>query len=118
MFGDISSDLAAVLAGSLGMAPSANIGDNHAMFEPVHGSAPKHYGKNKTNPMATISSAAMMLDYLGRKFDDAKLISGSLKIDLALQEVVAEGSTLTYDLGGNSRSSDVGTAIADKLTFE
>jgi len=118
MFGDISSDVAAVLAGSLGMAPSANIGDHHGMFEPVHGSAPKHYGKNKTNPMATISSAAMMLDYLGRRFDEPKLMSGSSKIDLAVKQVIADGLTLTYDLGGNSKCSDVGTAISDKLDLE
>ncbi|MGB0814903.1 MAG: isocitrate/isopropylmalate dehydrogenase family protein, partial [Poseidonia sp.] len=74
MFGDISTDLGAVLQGGMGMAASGNIGDNHAFFEPVHGSAPKHAGQNKVNPIASINSIQMMMDYLGRKNNDDDLV--------------------------------------------
>src|SRR6185503_20677175 len=73
MLGDIVTDLAAVLQGGMGMAASGNIGDKHAMFEPVHGSAPKHAGKQVANPVATVLAVHMMLEWLGHKHDDRKL---------------------------------------------
>ncbi len=115
MLGDIASDLSAVLGGSLGMAPSANVGDNHAFFEPVHGSAPKHAGQDKANPMAMVLSGAMLLDYIGDKFSDPKAVEASKAVEVAVEAVILEGKTLTYDLGGNSKCSDVGTAIAEKI---
>ncbi|MDH5400996.1 MAG: isocitrate/isopropylmalate dehydrogenase family protein [Candidatus Heimdallarchaeota archaeon] len=111
MFGDISSDLAAVLGGSLGMAPSGNIGDNHALFESVHGSAPKHAGLNKANPIATILSAGMMLDYLGLKYNDTKFIEASKSVETAVTKLLLDSKTLTYDLGGTASCSDVGDAV-------
>ena len=75
MFGDISTDLGAVLQGGMGMAASGNVGDEHAFFEPVHGSSPKHAGQNKVNPIASINSIQMMMDYLGRKNGDEDLVA-------------------------------------------
>ncbi len=111
MLGDIASDLSSVLAGSLGMAPSGNIGDRHAFFEPVHGSAPKHAGKNKANPFAMILSAAMMLDHLGHRFGDQVLVESAKDIESAVEKVIAKGSVLTYDLGGSSSTKEVGDAV-------
>jgi 3-isopropylmalate dehydrogenase len=116
MFGDISSDLAAVLGGSLGMAASGNIGDNHGLFEPVHGSAPKHAGKNRTNPIATVISAGMMLDFLGVKHKDDEALRMNTIIDESVSALLKEGSTLTYDLGGNSSTSQVGDALSSLVT--
>jgi 3-isopropylmalate dehydrogenase len=108
MFGDILSDEAAGLVGGLGMAPSGNIGDENAIFEPIHGTAPRLVGKGIANPMATILSAGMMLDWLGEK-DAAKVIEETVI------EVLTEGKTLTPDLGGSASTSDVATAIRSKL---
>ena len=114
MFGDISTDLASVLQGGMGIAASANLGDDHGMFEPVHGSAPKYAGKNKTNPMAMINSVALMFDWLGETKGDADCKAVSDFIELAVTEVL-KGDTLTYDLGGTSGTSDVGDAIVNVL---
>jgi isocitrate dehydrogenase (NAD+) len=91
LYGDIISDLCAGLVGSMGVAPGANIGDEVAIFEPTHGSAPKYTGQNKANPMATMLSGVMMLSYLGEKKNADKLES-------AIAEVIAEGKNVTYDL--------------------
>lgn len=91
LYGDIISDLCAGLVGGLGILPGANIGENMAVFEPVHGSAPKYAGKNKVNPTATILSASLMLKYLGEE-------EAGLKIEEAVKEVIKEGKFLTYDL--------------------
>ncbi len=115
MFGDISTDLASVLQGGMGMAASANIGDNHMLFEPVHGSAPKHSGKDKVNPIATLSSVQLMLEWIGRRMDDPEAISIAAVIDQAIEAHLLEGSTLTYDLGGSASCSDVGIAIAERV---
>ncbi|MHA1232490.1 MAG: isocitrate/isopropylmalate dehydrogenase family protein [Candidatus Helarchaeota archaeon] len=116
MFGDIATDLAAVLQGSLGMAASGNVGDKYGMFEPLHGSAPKYTGKNVINPIATILAASMMLDWLSMKNNnDQNLKNGSILIEKAVQEVLKEGKIRTYDIGGNSSTSDMGDAIASKL---
>ncbi len=91
LYGDIISDLCAGLVGGLGVAPGANIGDNVAVFEPVHGSAPKYAGMNKVNPTATILSGVMMLRYLGEMEKAAVL-------EKAVHEVIKEGVSVTYDL--------------------
>ena len=115
MFGDIATDLGAVLQGGMGMAGSGNIGDDHAMFEPVHGSAPKHAGQNVVNPIASISSVQMMLDWLGRRTKDDDLVEVADLVCHAVADHVRDGTMLTYDLGGTASTTDVGTAIAERL---
>jgi len=115
MFGDISTDLGAVLQGGMGMAGSANIGDHHAMFEPVHGSAPKHAGKGIVNPIASISSVQMMLDWLGRRNANDDLIDVADLVGAAIADHVRDGTQLTYDLGGDASTTQVGTSIATRL---
>ncbi len=105
MFGDIISDLCAQLVGGLGFACSGNIGDDLAVFEPSHGSAPKYVGMNKVNPTAMILSAKMMLDHLGETDMAARL-------DRAVAEVIAEGKVRTYDMGGSSTTTEMAEAIA------
>lgn len=108
LYGDIVSDLCAGLVGGLGIAPGANIGDDLAVFEPVHGSAPKYAGLNKVNPTAIILSSGMMLSHLGYKNEGKAVIS-------AVKEVIAEGKHVTYDLGGSASTTDMGKAIASRL---
>lgn len=115
IFGDIITDLAAVLQGGMGMAASGNIGDTHGMFEPVHGSSPKHAGKDRMNPIAAILSLHMMLEWLGMTKGDEKLTCASLSIERAVAKILEEGRTLTYDLGGEARCSEVGDAIVAKI---
>ncbi|MDX1611151.1 MAG: isocitrate/isopropylmalate dehydrogenase family protein [Candidatus Thermoplasmatota archaeon] len=115
MLGDIVTDLAAVLQGGMGMAPSGNIGDEHAMFEPVHGSAPKHAGKDKVNPIACILAGQMMLDWLGREREDPRCLEAAEAIEAAVRAVLQEGKTLTYDLGGTSGTQEVAQAIAQRV---
>jgi isocitrate dehydrogenase (NAD+) len=108
LYGDIVSDLAAGLVGGLGVAPGANIGLDAAVFEPVHGSAPKYAGQNKANPTALILSGALMLRHLGHP-DAAE------RVEVALRGVVAEGTTVTYDLGGTAGTSQFADAIIERL---
>lgn len=108
LYGDIVSDVCAGLVGGLGVAPGANIGDEIALFEPVHGSAPKHAGKNRVNPVAIILSGVLMLKHLGEK-DAAR------RLDAAVTQVLAEGVHVTYDLGGNAGTSEMADAIVEKL---
>lgn len=115
MFGDIATDLGAVLQGGMGMAASGNIGDNQAFFEPVHGSAPKHAGLNKVNPIASINSIQMMMDWLGRKNDDQKLVQIGKLIDESVADHLKDGKNLTYDLGGSATCSFVGESISSLL---
>ncbi|NLS76432.1 MAG: isocitrate/isopropylmalate dehydrogenase family protein [Chloroflexi bacterium] len=91
LYGDIISDLASGLVGGLGVAPGANIGEGLAVFEPVHGSAPKYAGMNKVNPTATILSGALMLRYLGET-------QAAQRVEDAVRAVIAEGDQVTYDL--------------------
>lgn len=116
MFGDIATDLGAVLQGGMGMAASGNIGDKHAFFEPVHGSAPKHAGQNKVNPIASINSIQMMLDWLGRKSGEDELIQIAKLIDESVADHLRVGKSLTYDLGGSASCSAVGESIANTLS--
>ena len=108
LFGDILSDEAAGLVGGLGIAPSANIGDDYALFEPVHGSAPDIAGKGIANPMAAILSAKMMLDYLGEN-------KCAEYVENAVMNVMKEGKHLTPDLGGSSTTREVAETIIDAL---
>jgi len=107
MFGDIVSDLCAQLVGGLGFAASGNIGDNLALFEPTHGSAPKYAGQYKVNPTAMLMSVKLMLDWLGEKEKGSKLQN-------AIATVIKEGKVKTYDLGGNNTSLEVAEEIAKK----
>ena len=116
MFGDIATDLGAVLQGGMGMAASGNVGDNHAFFEPVHGSAPKHAGQNKVNPIASINSIQMMLDWLGRKNGESGLVQIANLIDQSVADHLQAGKLLTYDLGGTASCSAVGESIANILS--
>src|SRR5215471_10424660 len=118
LVGDIVSDNGATTAGGLGLAVGGNIGDEHAMFEPIHGSAPKHAGKDKANPLAAILSVQMMLDWLGTRHDDNRLLQAADNVEAAVEELLSEGRTLTYDLIGEeqaSRCSEVGKAVEEKL---
>lgn len=108
MFGDIVSDLCAQLVGGLGFAASGNIGDDYAVFEPTHGSAPKYAGQNKVNPTAMLLSTKMMLDWLGETDMGSRL-------ENAIAEVIKEGQVRTYDMGGSNTTSELGQAVADKL---
>ena len=115
MFGDIATDLASVLQGGMGMAGSGNIGDKHAFFEPVHGSAPKYSGMNKVNPIASVNSIQMMMDWLDRKNHDQEIISVASAIEESVSGHLKEGKHLTYDLGGDSTCSMVGDLISQRL---
>ncbi len=108
LFGDILSDEAAALVGGLGVVASANIGDDYAFFEPVHGSAPKLAGTNRANPIAAVFAAKMLLEHIGEK-------ASADAIDRSVLKVLREHRILTADLGGNSSTEDVGKEIAAKL---
>ena len=108
MFGDIISDLCAQMVGGLGFGCSGNIGEKLAVFEPTHGSAPKYTGMYKVNPIATILTAKMMLDWLGE--NDA-----ATRIENAVAAVISEGSVRTYDMGGSATTLGMAEAIAAKL---
>jgi len=109
MFGDIITDLGAMIQGGMGLAPGGNINPGGvSMFEPIHGSAPKHAGKNVANPIASILAGKMMLEELGER-------EAAAKIEKAVKEVLREGKLRTYDLGGKSKTSEVGDAIANKI---
>lgn len=115
MFGDILSDLAAALVGGLGLAPSGDIGDDHAMFQPAHGSAPDIAGQDVANPVATIVSARMMLDWLAERHDDNALRTAADVIERAVVSTMASGR-LTADLGGTLSCSQFGDAVAAEVT--
>ena len=108
LFGDILSDLCAGLVGGLGLAPGANIGRDYALFEAVHGSAPKYKGQYKVNPTAVILASAMMLGYLGEKDWEKRIVN-------AVAETIKEGKYVTYDLGGSASTVEMGRRIAEKL---
>ncbi|MEM7440039.1 MAG: isocitrate/isopropylmalate family dehydrogenase [Pseudomonadota bacterium] len=115
MFGDILSDLGAGLMGGLGLAPSADIGLDHAVFQPCHGSAPDIAGQGLANPLAMILSAAMMLDWLGIKHDNASLRTDGTRLREAVEDVVARGSALTKDIGGSSGTTASAEAVLESL---
>ncbi|MDH3738423.1 MAG: isocitrate/isopropylmalate family dehydrogenase [Alphaproteobacteria bacterium] len=106
--GDVLSDVGGGVVGGLGFTPSGNIGDRLAMFEPIHGSAPKHADKDVVNPTATLMAARMMFDYLGRPD-----IAGRLQDSIG--RVLIEGKVRTYDIGGSSSTSQFAQAVGDGL---
>lgn len=114
-FGDILSDLAAGIVGGLGLAPSAEIGEDHAMFQPSHGSAPQLAGKNVANPMAMILSSAMMFDWLAERREDTAAARAARHIEQAVEQVLEAGETLTPDLGGQAATSQVADAVLAAL---
>ena len=110
-FGDIITDLAAATVGGMGLAPGGNINPERkypSMFEPIHGSAPKYAGQNVSNPIATILAGAMMLDFLGEE-------KAAKTIEQAVENVLAECRLRTYDIGGSSKTHEVGDAVAEQV---
>jgi len=114
MFGDILSDLAAGLIGGMGMAPSADIGDRHAVFQPCHGTAPDILGKGIANPTAMILSAAMMLDWLADRHDHAPAARGARRIEAAVDAAFA-GGLRPCEFGGTDGTAAIGRAVIDAL---
>ena len=114
-FGDILSDLGAGIVGGLGLGPSAEIGETRAMFQPSHGTAPQLAGKNVANPIAMVLSASMMLDWLADRHDDVLARDAAQRIERAVAKLLAEGKTLTADLGGTASTSDVTQALLLQL---
>ena len=108
LYGDIVSDLAAGLVGGLGVVPGANLGDEHALFETVHGSAPDIKGKNIANPTALILAAVMMLDHISEKV-------AAKKIRSALEKVLRQGDVLTADLGGSASTKKFADAVIREI---
>ncbi len=114
LYGDILSDLACGLVGGLGVAPGANIGEDYALFEPTHGSAPKYKGQDKVNPVATILSAVLMLKHMGE-------IEASDRLEAATAKVIREGKHVTYDMKPTpddptaAKCSEMADAIIDSL---
>jgi len=108
LYGDILSDLCAGLVGGLGVAPGANLGKDIAVFEAVHGSAPKYKGLNKVNPTALILSAKLMLEHIGES-------GAAFRLGKAVSDVIYEKKKVTYDLGGVAGTKEMGQAIIDKL---
>ncbi|RUO44375.1 isocitrate dehydrogenase [Aliidiomarina taiwanensis] len=109
LFGDIISDLCAGLVGGLGMAPGANIGANHAIFEAVHGSAPDIAGKNLANPSSVILAAVQMLEHIGQADNAARILT-------ALRDTIESGDRATADLGGQHGTTDFTQAVLDRLS--
>lgn len=108
LFGDIISDLSAQLVGGLGFACSGNIGDDYAVFEPTHGSAPKYTGMNKVNPTAMMLAAKMMFEWLG---EDDK----AAQLEKAIAGVIKAGKVRTYDMGGNNSTMEMAEAVVERL---
>jgi 3-isopropylmalate dehydrogenase len=114
LFGDILSDEAAQLVGGLGMAPGANIGRDFALFEPIHGSAPKYAGMQRANPCSMILASALMLDWVGDRKGDVKCLKAAQMIETAVRDTLA-GGVMTPDLGGSSPTNKVAEAIAERI---
>jgi len=108
LYGDILSDICAGLTGGLGVAPGANLGDEIAVFEPVHGSTPKYAGQNRANPLATLQSAKTMLEYLDM-YDEAE------RMQTAMEEALKSPETRTKDLGGSAGTKEFTQAIVSNL---
>ncbi len=115
MFGDILSDLGAATVGGLGLAPSGDVGDWHGIFQASHGSAPDIAGKGVANPLATILSCGLMLDWLGRRDDDDAAVRAGEWVEAAVAAALADGSALTSDLGGSAGTVAAGDAVLRAL---
>src|SRR5262249_7291667 len=114
LFGDILTDLSAVITGSLGLAPSANLNPERkypSMFEPVHGSAPDIAGRQLANPLATILAGAMMLEHLGEA-------TAAFQVRASVAKLLAFSEILTPDLGGTAKTGEVAAAVISNLRFE
>jgi len=118
MMGDIITDLASVLQGGMGFAAGGNIGDHHAMFEPVHGSAPKYAGQNRVNPFATFFAVEMMLRWLGDRHHDGGLVRQADRLEAAVAKVLTAGTARTYDQGGTVTTSEAGDRVASAIRAE
>ena len=114
-FGDILTDLGAGLVGGLGLAPGLCVGENQAMSQATHGSAPDIYGKNIADPYAMIMSGKMLFEWLGRKHNEPKASKAADLIDVAMEKVIAEAKTLTGDLGGTASTQEMGDAISEAV---
>ena len=115
MFGDILSDLISALVGGMGMAPSADIGNHYAVFQPAHGTAPDIAGKGIANPSAMLLSAAMMLEWLAAKHGDETLLQGAKVIEKALELSFQSSAVLPFDFGGKSNTADITRAVIERL---
>lgn len=111
MFGDILSDLGAALVGGMGMAPSADIGDDHAVFQPCHGSAPDIMGQGKANPTAMFMSGAMMLDWLGNTHGVGDCIKAAALLNAAIDHAYMQGDLMPCELGGESGTTPITEAV-------
>ncbi|MEM2812229.1 MAG: isocitrate/isopropylmalate family dehydrogenase, partial [Candidatus Bathyarchaeia archaeon] len=114
MFGDILSDEAAQLVGGLGMAPGGNIGDDYAIFEPIHGSAPTRAGKRTANPCSMILAAKMMFDWLSEKYGDQLCSKAAWLIERGVTSALKKNLSVP-DLGGKLRTDEMGEAIANEI---
>jgi 3-isopropylmalate dehydrogenase len=115
MFGDILSDQAAALVGGMGMAPSADIGDAHAVFQPCHGSAPDIHGQGKANPTACFLSAAMMLDWLAERSNNESPAIAARRIERAVDEVFSSAKAVPFEFGGNAGTRALRDAVLSNL---
>jgi 3-isopropylmalate dehydrogenase len=115
MFGDILSDQTAALIGGMGMAPSADIGDAHAVFQPCHGSAPDIHGQGKANPTACSLSAAMMLEWLAERSGNEALARAARKIERAVDEVFSSGKATPFEFGGTAGTRAIRDAVLSNL---
>ena len=118
MFGDILSDLGAGLIGGMGFAPSGDIGDRHALFQPCHGTAPDIAGSGKANPTAMFLSAAMMLDWLGERQGDARLSEAAGLLEDAVRTVFSERRVRPFEFGGTSGTQEITQAVLARLRPE
>lgn len=116
MFGDILSDLAAGLIGGMGMAPSGDIGDQHALFQPAHGSAPDISGTGRANPVAMILSAAMMLEWLGERHGMGALDNAARLLTAAVQKTFVDRSIVPWEFGGTAGTQEIGRAVIRQLS--
>jgi 3-isopropylmalate dehydrogenase len=115
MFGDILSDLIAALVGGMGMAPSADIGEHHALFQPAHGTAPDIAGQGIANPTAMLLSTAMMLDWLARRHGDVALADGARAIERAVEQAFASGAARPREFGGASGTAEITRSVIERL---
>ena len=116
MFGDIISDLGAATIGGMGLSPSAELGDRYGLFQGAHGSAPDIAGQNAASPLATILSGALMLRWLADQHKDDSLKNDAERIELAVEQVLAEGVAVPRDLGGQASCTDVTQAVIRRLS--
>jgi 3-isopropylmalate dehydrogenase len=116
LFGDIISDLGAGLIGGMGFAPSADVGDEHALFQPSHGSAPDIAGRGIANPTAMILSVAMMLEWLGDRHREDGYKEAATELQGAVDEVFRGGDVRTFDVGGTTTTTEVARSVIAQIT--